>query len=161
MSRQGPVHAGLAPFHFRAHVRLLSLTFGFCVLIVHRSLERFSSLMRAGRTSGHSYYLMCDSSAHWCVSSINGYNHTRCLCNSSEKGEGKGGKSEGAHTLHGSTVRRWWTPPHMRSVPLKGIHRLFSEAEQVRLIVARVGGIPLCTTLPLTLSGTGLKTSHD
>ena len=25
-----------------------------------------------------------------------------------------------------------------RSVPLKGIHRLFSEAEQVRFIVARV-----------------------
>ena len=55
------------------------------------------------------------------------------------------------HTLHGSTVRRWWAPPHMRSVPLKGIHRLFSEAEQVRLIVARVGG-PISALLPLSHS---------
>jgi hypothetical protein len=46
-------------------------------------------------------------------------------------------QGQGVATNHqqstGATVGR-----NARSVPLKGIHRLFSEAEQVRFIVARV-----------------------
>ena len=64
---------------------------------------------------------------------------------------GKGG-SQKVHTHYMDLpLRRWWAPPHVRSVPLKGIHRLFSEAEQVRLIVARVGG-PLSALLSLSHS---------